>query len=62
MLKTNNWIKLSSVADIRQGFTFREKVLEEPHGNAHLVQIKDMREIYNTPQKLDQKIVVNKIE
>ena len=45
MPNTNNLMKLSSVADIRQGFTFREKVLEEPHGNAHLVQIKDMREI-----------------
>lgn len=44
MLEANNMVQLSSVAEIRQGFTFREKVFENPNGNAHLVQIKDIRE------------------
>ena len=44
MSDSNKIVKLSSVAEIRQGFTFREKVAEDPQGNAHLVQIKDVRE------------------
>ena len=44
MSDSNKIVKLSSVAEIRQGFTFRERVAEDPQGNAHLVQIKDVRE------------------
>ena len=44
MSDSNKIVKLSSVAEIRQGFTFREKVAEDPQGNALLVQIKDVRE------------------
>ena len=44
MLNSKKMVKLGVVADIRQGFTFREKVQEEASGNAHIVQIKDVRE------------------
>lgn len=38
-------VKLSDVAEIRTGFTFREKVEELQTGNAHIVQIKDVRSL-----------------
>ena len=44
MPDSNKIVKLSSVAEIRQGFTFREKVIEHDAGNAHIVQIKDIRQ------------------
>ena len=44
MSDSNKIVKLSSVAEIRQGFTFREKVIEIDAGNAHIVQIKDIRQ------------------
>ena len=44
MPDSNKIVKLSSVAEIRQGFTFREKVIELDAGNAHIVQIKDIRQ------------------
>lgn len=44
MPDSNKIVKLSSVAEIRQGFTFREKVIEIDAGNAHIVQIKDIRQ------------------
>ena len=36
--------KIKHKAEIRQGFTFREKVIEIDAGNAHIVQIKDIRQ------------------
>lgn len=38
-------VKLSDIAEIRTGFTFREKVEELQTGNAHIVQIKDVRSL-----------------
>ncbi|WP_335960432.1 restriction endonuclease subunit S [Acinetobacter bereziniae] len=38
-------VKLSDIAEIRTGFTFREKVEELQAGNAHIVQIKDVRSL-----------------
>ncbi|MFX3621073.1 MAG: restriction endonuclease subunit S, partial [Acinetobacter radioresistens] len=38
-------VKLSDLAEIRTGFTFREKVEEVESGNAHVLQIKDIRNI-----------------
>lgn len=44
MLNSTKMVKLGVVADIRQGFTFREQVQEVASGNAHIVQIKDIRQ------------------
>ena len=44
MLNSKQTLKLGLVADIRQGFAFREKVIEHDAGNAHIVQIKDIRQ------------------
>ena len=38
-------LKLSDLAEIRTGFTFREKIEEVESGNAHVLQIKDIRNI-----------------
>ena len=38
-------VKLNDIAEIRTGFTFREKVEEVESGNAHVLQIKDIRSI-----------------
>lgn len=38
-------LKLSDLAEIRTGFTFREKIEEVESGNAHVLQIKDVRNI-----------------
>lgn len=38
-------LKLSDLAEIRTGFTFREKIEEVESGNAHVLQIKDVRSI-----------------
>ena len=43
MLNSKQTLKLGLVADIRQGFAFREKVIEHDAGNAHIVQIKDIQ-------------------
>ena len=44
MKQTQNLRSLAEIADIRTGFTFREKVEESPdNGNAHSAQIKDAR-------------------
>ena len=43
MPKTTDHPTLSSLASIRAGFTFREKVNEAPNGNARILQIKDLR-------------------
>ena len=52
MLNSKQTLKLGLVADIRQGFAFREKVIEHDAGNAHIVQIKDIRsyldKVYNS--------------
>lgn len=47
MLQSTKVSYLSDIADIRTGYTFREKVEEVPKriGNAHIAQIKDVREI-----------------
>lgn len=42
---------LGDIADIRSGFTFREKIDELPSGgNAHVAQIKDVRNAWETTQ------------
>lgn len=45
MSNLKNVVKLSDIAEIRTGFTFREKVEELQTGNAHIVQIKDVRSL-----------------
>lgn len=45
MAKLKRFLKLSDLAEIRTGFTFREKVEEVESGNAHVLQIKDIRSI-----------------
>ena len=45
MSNLKNVVKLSDLAEIRTGFTFREKVEEVDSGNAHVLQIKDIRNI-----------------
>ena len=45
MSKLKRFIKLSDLAEIRTGFTFREKVEEVESGNAYVLQIKDIRNI-----------------
>ncbi len=45
MAKLKRFIKLCDLAEIRTGFTFREKVEEVDSGNAHVLQIKDVRNI-----------------
>ncbi len=39
-------MKISDIAKIRTGFTFREKIEEVESGSAHIVQIKDVRTIW----------------
>lgn len=45
MSKVRQLVKLSNLAEIRTGFTFREKIEEVESGNAHVLQIKDIRSI-----------------
>lgn len=45
MSKLKKVVKLSDIAEVRTGFTFREKVEELQTGNAHIVQIKDVRSL-----------------
>ena len=45
MSNLKNVVKLSDLAEIRTGFTFREKIEEVDSGNAHVLQIKDIRNI-----------------
>ena len=45
MSNLKNVLKLSDLAEIRTGFTFREKIEEVDSGNAHVLQIKDIRNI-----------------
>lgn len=46
--------KLSDIAEIRSGYTFREKIVEVElsQANAHIAQIKDVREIAEVNQSL----------
>lgn len=59
MAKLKRVVKLSDLAEIRTGFTFREKVEELPAGNAHLAQIKDVRSIRDETQS--QRLYVNEL-
>lgn len=59
MSNTRKQLKLSDVADVRTGFTFREKIEELPVGNAHIVQIKDVRHIRDITQS--QQIYTNQL-
>jgi len=43
MKQSPNQTSLAQIADIRSGFTFRGKIDEVPSGNAHVIQIKDIR-------------------
>lgn len=45
MSKLKKVVKLSDISEVRTGFTFREKVEELQTGNAHIVQIKDVRSL-----------------
>ena len=45
MSNLKRFVKLSDLTEIRTGFTFREKVEEVESGNAHVLQIKDIRSI-----------------
>ena len=45
MAKLKRFLKLSDLTEIRTGFTFREKIEEVESGNAHVLQIKDIRNI-----------------
>lgn len=45
MSNLKNVVKLSDIAEVRTGFTFREKVEELQTGNAYIVQIKDARSL-----------------
>lgn len=45
MSKLKKVVKLIDIAEVRTGFTFREKVEELQTGNAHIVQIKDVRSL-----------------
>lgn len=44
MKQLHNLIPLGQIADVRSGFTFRGKIEEVIHGNAYVVQIKDIRQ------------------
>lgn len=47
MSSTTNLKSLGDIADIRTGYTFREKVEEiSKNGNAHVAQIKDVRSLW----------------
>lgn len=47
MKHTQNLKCLADIADIRTGFTFREKIDENPdNGNARIAQIKDVRAVW----------------
>ncbi|MFB2757900.1 restriction endonuclease subunit S [Shewanella xiamenensis] len=50
MPQRTNLVALSEIAEIRSGFTFREKVEEvsAEEGNAHVAQIKDVRAVYES--------------
>lgn len=41
------WNILKQVANIRTGYTFRGKITETVDGNAHILQIKDLRRQYS---------------
>ncbi len=45
MKQTANIKSLTEIADLRSGFTFRGKIEEVADGNAHVVQIKDVRQL-----------------
>ncbi len=63
MSKLKRFVKLSDLAEIRTGFTFREKIEEVESGNAHVLQIKDIRNIatdtcsYTLLQMLYRKLI-----
>ncbi|MEQ1248147.1 restriction endonuclease subunit S [Acinetobacter soli] len=59
MSNLKNVVKLSDLAEIRTGFTFREKIEEIDSGNAHLAQIKDVRSIRDVTQS--QRLYVNEL-
>lgn len=44
MKHTQNLKSLAEIAEIRTGFTFRGKIKEAEKGNAHILQIKDVRQ------------------
>lgn len=46
MSNAHKLVRLSDVVEIRTGFTFREKIKEQLSGNAYIVQIKDVRNIW----------------
>lgn len=50
MPQRTNFVALGEIAEIRSGFTFREKVEEVrlEQGNAHVAQIKDVRAVYES--------------
>lgn len=50
----NNICALGDIAKIRSGYTFRGKIEEVSHdnGNAHIVQIKDSRKIWEETQSM----------
>ncbi|ENV09356.1 hypothetical protein F966_02013 [Acinetobacter higginsii] len=52
-------VKLSDIAEVRTGFTFREKIEELQTGNAHLAQIKDVRSIRDVTQS--QRLYTNEL-
>ncbi|RAJ97088.1 restriction endonuclease subunit S [Aliidiomarina maris] len=47
---TSNIVPLGSIADVRMGFTFRESICEAKHGNTHIIQLKDTRQIWDGTQ------------
>jgi len=46
MTQTTQTALISSIADVRTGYTFRERISENKHGNAHVLQLKDARQIW----------------
>ena len=60
MSNAKKLVKLSDIAEVRTGFTFREKIEELQTGNAHLAQIKDVRSIRDVTQS--QRLYVNEFE
>ncbi|RUO28753.1 restriction endonuclease subunit S [Aliidiomarina sanyensis] len=48
----SNTVPLGSIADVRMGFTFRERVDEVKNGNAHIVQLKDTRKVWDETQSV----------
>lgn len=59
MSNAKKLVKLSDIAEVRTGYTFREKIEELQTGNAHLAQIKDVRSIRDVTQS--QRFYVNEL-